>query len=190
MINKAKKDVLAVLRDARSAIKKKLYGNLHGLSDHVIHSISIYQDRDIVDVAVAIYALHKIYNKERHRKHKKIKSFTKDILNLLNQSIKNLQKNNYEEFRKDIKEILAHIQKLDRKINVYMEDVLDFARVKKGSRIYEHGISLGQAAKTAGVTKWELMPAAGETKTHEKYVKPITKKRLELIENLFGVKIL
>ena len=66
---------------------------------------------------------------------------------------------------------------------------MEFARVKKGSRMYEHGISLGQAAAAAGITKWELMPIAGETKTHEAFVEPMTTKRIALVKKLFKVKL-
>ena len=189
MIEQAKKDVISVLTEVHATIKQKLFGNLHGLSDHLIHSMSIYQDKDIIDVAVAIYALHKIFNKERHLKHKKIKAFTKEILSLLKQAINALQRNKEKEYEKVLRQILANIHGLDRKINVYIEDVLEFARVKKSSRIYEHGISLGQAAAAAGVTKWELMPVAGETITHEEFIEPMEKRRLELIKKLFKVKL-
>ena len=188
MIEQVKEDIIKVLEGAYDAIKQKLFANLHGLSDHIIHSMSILQDKDIVDVAVAIYALSKIYEKERHIKHKRIKAFTREILNLLRKAVKALKADREKDYQKAIAKILADIQGLDRKINVYIEDVLEFARVKKGSRIYEHGISLGQAAKAAGVTKWELMPVAGETITHERFIEPITKKRIELIKKLFKIK--
>jgi len=188
VIEKVKQDLIKVLRDARQAIKDRLFGNLHSISDHIIHSMSIYQDKDVVDVAVAIYALSKIYEKERHLKSKQIRIFTREILSLLKRAINNLEQNKEREFRETIKKVLADIHALDREINVYIEDVLEFAKIKKGSRLYEHGLSLGQAAATTGVSKWELMPATGETITHERFVEPIERKRLLLIKRLFKVK--
>ena len=118
-----------------------------------------------------------------------MKLFAKTILQLLRNAVNFLEKGQEKQYEKIMHRIIANIQEFDRKINVQVEDVLEFARVKKGSRMYEHGISLGQAAAAAGVTKWELMPIAGETKTHEKFIEPMTKKRIDLVKKLFGVKL-
>lgn len=188
MIEQVKRDIIKVLESARTAIKEKRFGILHPISDHIIHSISIFQDKAIFDAAVAIYALSKIYGKERHIRHKKIKKFTREILDLLRDGIRALKQDNEREYRRALKQILTKIHRLDRQINVYIEDVLEFARIKKGSRIYEHGISLGQAAAAARVSKWELMPTAGETHTHETFIEPIERRRLKLVKKLFEIK--
>jgi hypothetical protein len=41
------------------------------------------------------------------------------------------------------------------------------SKISKGSRLYEHGISIGRTAKLLGVSKWDLMQYAGKTGIHE-----------------------
>lgn len=187
MISEAKKDVSNVVQEAISAIREGRYSDLHAISDHTLHTITIYQDRDVIDVAVAIYALDKILEKEKYAKHPKIRVFTKTILLLLRDAQNNLQKNDYISFAGVVKELLENIQDFSKSIKFYIDDVLHFARIKKGTKLYEHGLSLGKAAELVGVAKWDLMPAIGETAIHEKPVAPreANKKRLALVEKIF-----
>lgn len=184
----ATEDIIAVLKDAISAIKNKRYDDLHGLSNHLIHSISIYQDEDLVDVAIAVYALEKVLTPERFHGKPHLEKFEADILEHLELDEDALEEKDDKKYHKAMKQLLALINKFNKKITFYVEDVLRFARVKKGSKMYEHGISLGAAAKAMGVTKWELMQAAGETEVHETFVEPLERERLKLVRKLFKVK--
>ena len=60
MEEEVRQDVLAVLRGAYSAIKGKQFSQLHSLSNRIIHSISVYQERALLDVAIVIYSLDKL----------------------------------------------------------------------------------------------------------------------------------
>jgi len=55
------------------------------------------------------------------------------------------------------------MNKLDSKLSVYVEEVFDKAKINKGSRLHEHGLSLGRTAKILGVSEWELMDYVGKT---------------------------
>ncbi|MFH0868595.1 MAG: hypothetical protein V1839_00030 [archaeon] len=190
MIPEAKKDVLATLNDAYDAIKVRQHFILHSISDHVIHAMSIYLDSDIVDVAVAVYSLDKILESERYARYPKIKEFVSEVLYFLKDAAKALGEDDIDKFRREIRNLLGAIQALTKKLKFYTEDVLQFAKIKKGSKLYEHGLSLGTAAAAMGITKWDLMPATGETVVHEKYVEPIAldKERLKFIKKIFKVK--
>ncbi|MEM2873986.1 MAG: hypothetical protein QW063_00800 [Candidatus Nanoarchaeia archaeon] len=190
MISEAKKDVLDALNEAIVAIKEKKHAELHAISDHVLHVMAIYQEPDIVDFSVAIYALDKILQTEKYRAHPKMKAFRKITLNLLKDAKAQLEKEAYNAYSARIKELLGVIQKFTKEIKFYIEDVLHFARIKKGTKLYEHGLSLGKAAEVAGVTKWELMPAIGETVIHEQLpVSPEQNlKRVCALRRLFKVK--
>jgi len=190
MIPEARKDVLSALREAIAAIKEKRVADLHAISDHILHVMVIYQDPDIIDVAIAIYALDKILQTEKYRGHPKMKPFMKTSLHLLQKAKSELETEDYEGYSTTAKDILGNIEGFSKKIRFYVEDILHFARIKKGTKLYEHGLSLGQAAETMGVTKWEIMPVAGETVVHERYVEPIAKdeERLQLLRKRFGVK--
>jgi len=181
-----KADLLAILRDAYNAIKSKQYWLLHGISNHIIHSMSVYQQAILVDSAVAIYALSKILRTEKYRRRKDIRRFEKEILKLLERAISSLEQDKIEDYEQIMKTILGHIQSISKKVKLYIEDVLHFAKIKKGTRLYEHGVSLGRAAEMLGITKWELMPKIGETTIYEKFVDlEKDKKRIKLVKKLF-----
>jgi len=190
MIPEAKKDVLSALNDAYNIINNRQHFMLHGVSDHVVHVMSIYLDTDIVDVAVAIYSLDKILESERYARYPKIKEFIREVLYFIKDASRALSEDDIDKFRRELRNLLGVIQSLTKKLKFYTEDVLQFAKIKKGSKLYEHGLSLGTAAATTGITKWDLMPAAGETVVHEKYVEPIAldKERMRFIKKIFKVK--
>ncbi len=172
MDTKAKNDVLGVLKETVAAIEGNKHADLHAISDHVLHAIVLYQDKEIVDLAVAVYALDKILETEKYKSHPKMKSFLKYSLNSLKLAGKQLQQNRFSDYSSTLKGILASIAGFSKAIRFYVDDILHFARIKKGEKLYEHGLSLGKAAELAGVTKWELMPAIGETAIHEKIIAP------------------
>jgi gas vesicle protein len=190
MIPEARKDVLDALKEAIAAIKEKRHADLHAISDHVLHAITIYQDTEIVDVAVAIYVLDKLLEKEKYKTHRKMKLFVKTILHQLQKAVSELEKENYEDYSDTLKEILGNMESFSKSIKFYIEDIMHFARIKKGTKLYEHGLSLGKAAELAGVTKWELMPAIGETAIHEQFVTPrkINERRMGFAEKIFKIR--
>ncbi len=190
MILEAKKDVLDTLNEAIIAIKEKRHADLHAISDHVLHVMAIYQDTDIVDLAVAIYALDKILQTEKYRDHPKMKTFAKTVLQLFVKAKSKIESEDYDGYANTMKEILGNIDGFSKSITFYIEDILHFARIKKGTKLYEHGLSLGQAASAMGVTKWELMPAIGETAIHEQAIAPeeLSERKIKALEKIFKVK--
>ncbi len=187
MIPEAQKDVLSVLQETITAIRTKNYSDLHAISDHILHAIAIYQDKDIVDLAVAIYALNKILEIEKYKVHPKMKNFTKNILDLFKKATGQVKKKDYAGYSNTLKEILNKITGFTKSIKFYIEDILHFARIKKGTKLYEHGLSLGKAAELVSVTKWELMPAIGETAIHEQLGTPrdISEQKVAFVKKLF-----
>ncbi len=190
MIDNARNDVLNTIQEAIAALKNKRYTELHAISDHVLHVIAVYQDADIVNLAVSIYALSKILETEKYRNQPKIKIFLKNILQLLQTASGQLKKENYSDFSETLSKILDSIEGFSASIKFYIENILHFARIKKGTKLYEHGLSLGKAAELAGVTKWELMPAIGETAIHEQVItlQKLNARRLDFIGKVFKPK--
>ena len=68
-----------------------------------------------------------------------------------------------------IRNILKHIGRIDDKLKLYIDDVLDKAKIVKGSTLYEHGVSIGRAAELLGISQWELMSYVGKTKIIDRY---------------------
>ena len=62
---------------------------------------------------------------------------------------------------------MKRISVFEKKIGKYITEVLQQAKIKKGGRIYEHGLSVGMSAQIMGISKWELMDYLGATKVSE-----------------------
>lgn len=191
MIVDTKKDVLDTLSETIESLETKQYADLHMISDHLLHSITIHQEKTLIDLSIAIYVLNKILEKEKYTNHLKVKDFVKKMLHLFKDMQKCMQKSDDAGFEKLVAETLISLQTFSRSIKFYIDDLLHFAKIKKGTKLYEHGISLGKAAELVGVAKWDLMPAIGETAIHEQLVAPknINEKRIAFTEKIFKKKV-
>ncbi len=176
-----KEDILDVLGQAIKILEKEEHPE-HGLSElsnHVIHDASIFQDDDSVSVAVLIYALSKIVQHccEKGIEHK---SMAKD----LKIAYEFLSKNNISGYRAAIKDMFMQIKNMDNKLKLYIQEVLDKAKIKKGSKMHEHGISTARTAEILGITQWELQNYVGKQQEFEVTEMP-AKKRLEIAREMF-----
>ncbi|MEM2954487.1 MAG: hypothetical protein QW625_00850 [Candidatus Nanoarchaeia archaeon] len=182
-------DAIKVLREAINAIKTERHIELHSISNHILHAIALYQEPDLMDLAVAIYSIDKILEDEKFKTHPKMPLFKKVVSTSLENAIELLENEKFNAYEASIRALLSNIEGFSKAIRFYIEDVIHFARIKKGTRLYEHGLTLGKAAELARVTKWELLPSIGETATHEKMPQeiPVTY-RLKELERLFGGK--
>ena len=162
-----KRDIEDVLNQAYGAIKSERYFYLHGLSDHVIHSLAIYKTPEIGYVATMVYCLSKIFLDEKYTKRHNLKKFREEILVLLDDARTYIKKDQIKAYMKTIIEASEMLEKFTTDVKEYSEDLMVKARIHKGTRIYEHGMSLGSAAKTLGVTSWDIMDYGGKTTISE-----------------------
>ena len=153
---------------------------LEELSNKIIHSASIFQDEDSISIALLIYSLYKLI--ARGAEKEKIYS---QINSMLKQARAALEGNQFETFRKKIKKIFDVLVRIDRKVSIYFQELLEKARLKKGSKIYEHGISIARVAQIMGISQWELMSYVGQTEIPEYGIKD-AKGRLQLARKLFS----
>ncbi len=164
MEERVKKDVLGVLRELRKGVAKHDLDLLKASSDHTLHNAGIYQDEDSTTVAVIAYSLYKIFARERLQAKKPLLTFKKNVMNEISGAQSFLVKEKNKEYRRAIKKILGYIGKLEAKFGMYITEVIKQARIKKGGRVYEHGISIGRASQLMGVSSWELRSYVGSTK--------------------------
>jgi len=184
MKDRVKEDILAVLDRAIAILMTKEERDLvelKGLSNNTIHNASVFQDKDSVTVAIVIYSLSKILERKGEL------SFS--ILDKLNIAKQELQKDNFKGYRKLMKDLLKEISKIDSRLELFIEKVIEQAEIKKGSKLYEHGISIAQAADILGISPWELMSYIGKTKIVDRaVVGENIKARLNFARGLFGLK--
>lgn len=177
-----KKDIIAIISKTIVILRKKEERDvieLKGLSNHTIHNASIFQDADSASIAILIYSLSKIIEREFG------KFDYKPVLNILNSSYSYLKKDNFAEYRKTIKRLFNLISSIDSRLKLYIEEVIRQAQIKKGSQLYRHGISLARAAEILGISQWELMDYIGHTKIIDKEEKLDIRSRLEFTRRLF-----
>ena len=182
-----KKDILDVIKDSLIAVSNNNIKKLSEISNHTIHDATLIQDPNTISIAVITYSLSKVYEKNQYQQYKDWHKFHTNIILLLKKARKNLQSNNIYVYKQDIKQILASISRLEKKFSIFITHVINQARIKKGSKIYEHGISIGRTAKLLNITPWDLMTYIGATKITDidpLITKPV-KERLEIARNLF-----
>ena len=158
-----KEHILDVLRRVKIALKNEDYIEIKNLSDNVIHSCSIDQDLDCISIAVVIYSLSKLIERESYKTEKQWPKFFKEYLKDIDDSIIALEKEDIETFRTKINSIRELIESLSGNLKKHIDYVFRKAEISKASRIYEHGVSMEQTASLLGVTLFELAQYTGST---------------------------
>ena len=178
-----KADIIDVLTTALNILKireEKDVFELKKLSNRTIHDASIFQDEYSVSVAVSIYAISKIIERGGY--------VDKEVINILSSAKKFLLEDNTTWYRIAMKKLFEKISQLDIKLQLYIGEVINQAQIKKGSKLYEHGISLARAAEILGVSQWQLMDYLGKTQIpDETYERFGIRNRLKTARSIFGL---
>ena len=163
-MEKEAKHIIEVLESTLIALKEEDPAKLKELSNETIHNASVYQDPGNISAAVLVYALSKLIERGDYQKIKNWNNFTKKINMFFSLAISALKQNNFNKYEDYLKKARASINSISVNLRPYIQEVLRKASINKASKIYEHGISLGQTAKILGITQWELSEYAGQTK--------------------------
>jgi hypothetical protein len=184
MDKEVKKDIISVLTQALFLIKKEDFLSLKELSNHIIHSASIVQDKYSIQTAVLVYALSKILEREKQKGQKISPTITQLLERLVDSSIQD----NEGVFDTVLKELLDQIADIDKNLPWHVQRVIEKAHIVKGSNMYRHGISIGRVANILGLTQWELMSYIGKTRISDKEeLGNDVKERLAFTKRLFRV---
>ncbi len=154
---------LKTFLETKKAIEKQDLIKLKILSNQTIHSASINQDAESITIAVIIYAIGKILERNDYRQKPEWNKFYRNLLLEIDIIIDSLKKDNLKKFSLTLEKLRKNTGKISGKMRRYIEEVLHKASINKASRIYEHGISLEKTAKLLGITLWELSNYAGQT---------------------------
>lgn len=173
-----KEDLIHILQEAIAAIQQKNTRLLSEVSNHITHCASIFQNPEAIKTAIVIYALFKIQDRGI--------TINDGIMDLLQDGLIQVKKDNNQAYLGTLEGIFKKISKMDEKLALYMQQVINEAKIKKGMKLYQHGISLAQTAELAETTLWDLMDYVGKTKLNEN-VKDVVdlKRRLAYARKLF-----
>ena len=155
-------EIGSALAETLQACRKHDFNALKYISNHTIHTASIYQDQDSLSFAVIIYALFKISQRVKQKKR-----FGKNITPVIARIKQAVEEKDSVGYRKRMKTLFDTIAKLDERFKQYIDEVIQYAQAKKGAKLYEHGVSVARAAEMIGITHWELMSHVGKTKIPE-----------------------
>lgn len=182
-----REDCLAVLKKSIGAIKDNDTKLLKELSNQTIHNSSIFQDDCSTSTAIITYTLAKIFEKNKYKRYSRWDQFVMNLVRLLHKAIKNMENGDFKGYKTNIKEIIRLIAKLESTVGLFITEVTEQAKIKKGSRIYEHGISSGRVADILGISRWELMEYIGATRIEDKkgLITKSPKERLKTVKKLF-----
>lgn len=188
MRKSVKKDILSILEGVNNAFTSYDPDAIMELSNHIIHSASIYQKETATITAIVVYSIGKIMARGKIKRYPQEawNEFETTIREELIKAIKALKNNAYEKFNKSMLRLQQAVMKLDKSFMSYADYVVDKARIKKGTKIHEHGVSIKRIADLFGVSEWELRSYAGATRILEQEPEKSTvKKRLERVRRFF-----
>jgi len=176
-----KKDIVEILSTVIEILKLGETGDsdeIKELSNHTIHNASTYQDEDSIAVAVLTYALAKLIARGV--------VLDKRMFILIRKARDALQKDNDKIYKANMTLLFRDIRKLDEKLKLYIEHVIKHAEIKKGTKLYEHGLSMAKAAALMNINQWELMQYVGKQEIEVPFGKIDLHSRLKLAKKLFN----
>ncbi len=182
------KHILEILKQVKKSLERKDYLTIKKLSDEVIAHASVHQDPDLIAIAVIIYSLSKLIEREDYKKGKEWNVFYNKFCGNINDMIIGLEKKDIKIFRDEVAANRELIDSLSPYLKTYITDVFSKAKINKASKLYDQGISMEKTAKILGVSMWELQEYTGQKKiddVHLTLTMPI-KNRIKLAEEIFG----
>ncbi len=181
-------NVLRIFKETRQAIFDKDSRKINQLSDQTIHTATIYQDPDNIIVAVLIYSIGKIVEREHYQKMLGWAEFNKNLIKNIDISIKYLEKKDIENFRIILGRIRNSINKISSNLRIYIQDVFRKAELNKALKLYAHGLSSEKTAQLLGVSLWDLSGYIGQSHLSEvkKDMGLPLKKRIKIAEDMFS----
>lgn len=149
------KHIASVLRNAIVALRKGDAVTLKALSNETIHCASCLQDSGSITIAILNYAISKLIERNQHIRLKNWPAVMKKIELFYEIAAKEIERGDVGSYEANIiqaRRVITGLSDLKQAIH----EVMNKASINKASKIYEHGISMGQVSNLLGVTQWEL----------------------------------
>ena len=179
-----KKEILYDLTktiDILQVKESKDYDELRKLSNHAVEDVALQKDMDLVSVTVLIYSLYKIVQRLKEDDYKKIVSG-------LISARESLKSGNLGKYNSKIKGLFKIVKNSDAKVKEHLQNVMQAARIKKGTILLEKGLSIGQAAGLMGLSNWDLQEYASKRVLFDaKHEAVSAKQRVLNAFKIFGV---
>ncbi|MCK5449614.1 hypothetical protein KAI32_02010 [Candidatus Pacearchaeota archaeon] len=181
-------NVLRILRETKKFMEEGNFHEIKDLSSQTIHSATISQDADNIIVAVLVYSLSKILEREHYRDMEGWSEFYDAMTKNLDLAIQALEKNDVEKTRVYLGKIRNSLNKISGDLGQYIKDIFRKAEINKAFKLYEHGLSSEQTAKLLGVSLWDMASYIGQSHIGDSKIAismPVAK-RVKIAEDIFG----
>jgi hypothetical protein len=162
-------NLIRILREAKEAIARNDSYQLKTLSDQTIHAATIYQDTDNILVAVIVYSMAKIVERETYKRMSGWNEFYANLLKNLDLAIYSIEKNQPEKLLVYLGTIRNLINEIDGDLTNYIRDIFYKAEINKAFKLYEHGLSAEKTASLLGVSLWDLATYIGQSTVSESH---------------------
>ncbi len=180
-------NILRIFRETREAIHDQDSLRIKKLSDQTVHTATIYQDPDNIIVAVLVYSISKIIEREQYRQMGGWPEFYEVLQKNIDQAISNLEKQDVEAFRLNLGKIRNAVNKISGNLRIYIQDVFIKSGINKAFKLYEHGISSEKTAELLGVSLWDLASYIGQSEVSEAHLNQTmsSKARIKIAKEIF-----
>ena len=185
---KEAENVLRILKETKKFIEDDNPFELKALSNQTIHSATISQDGDNIIVAVLVYSLGKVMERDSYRNMEGWTEFYNSVIKNLGLAIKTIENKNIENTRIYLGRIRNSLNKISGNLGRYIKDVFKKAEINKAFKLYEHGLSTEKTAELLGVSLWDLSSYIGQSSIGDAKVAismPVVK-RVKIAEDIFG----
>jgi hypothetical protein len=181
-------NVLRILREARKFVEGDNAAELKGLSNQTIHTAAMTQDADNIVVAVLVYSLGKVLEREHYRSMEGWKVFHEAVVKNLGLAVGALEKGNVKNARVYLGRIRQTLNKIEGDLGRYVKDVFRKAEINKAFKLYEHGLSTEKTADLLGVSLWDMASYIGQSHIGDAKIAvsmPVVE-RVKIAEGMFG----
>jgi len=180
-------NILRILKETKKFIEEDNPYELKALSNQTVHSATISQDPDNIIVAVLVYSLGKILERDSYKRMEGWAEFYETTTKNLALAVQSLEKNDVEKARVHLGKIRNSLNQISDDLGRYIKDIFRKAEINKAFRLYEHGLSSEQTAELLGVSLWEMASYIGQSSISDAKVAismPVAK-RIKIAEDIF-----
>jgi hypothetical protein len=180
-------NVRRIFEETRVALDKHDAYEIKRLSNQTIHTAATSQDPDNIIVAVLVYSIAKLVERDNYQSMEGWKEFYERLVVELDSAVKHLVENDLDKFRSSLGKIRNSINRIDSKLRVYIQDIFRKAEINKAFKLYEHGLSSQQTADLLGITLWDMSTYIGQSSVSEANIARSldVKKRVKYAEDIF-----
>lgn len=158
----SKEHILKILEGTKNSIQKGDSTTIKNLSNQTTNTAALTHDPDNIVIAVIVYSISKILERENYKKLPGWDAFYNTIFKCINDTIVSIKNNDEAKIKDNLNCLRNSIIKISGSFKKNIQDIFRKASINKASRIYEHGISMGKTANLLGITKFELANYVGQ----------------------------